>query len=49
METLFVHADDGILCADEMSSVQKARAGCTRVVPTNLLDSGDLECSLCMR
>ncbi|XP_003962265.1 LON peptidase N-terminal domain and RING finger protein 2 [Takifugu rubripes] len=35
--------------SDEMSSVQKATVGCTRVVPTNLLDSADLECSLCMR
>uniref|UniRef100_H3DE22 LON peptidase N-terminal domain and ring finger 2 n=1 Tax=Tetraodon nigroviridis TaxID=99883 RepID=H3DE22_TETNG len=35
--------------SDEMSGVAAAPAEPPRPVPLNLLDSGDLECSLCMR
>uniref|UniRef100_A0A8C8DXY3 Si:ch1073-440b2.1 n=1 Tax=Oryzias sinensis TaxID=183150 RepID=A0A8C8DXY3_9TELE len=41
----------GILCplADEPCTIQDAAAAGGRLVATELLDSGDMECSLCMR
>lgn len=38
-----------IYCADEAETCQTTAACGGRSVPAELLDSGDLECSLCMR
>lgn len=38
-----------MFCADETSSFQTAAVCGGRMVPAELLDSGDMECSLCMR
>lgn len=38
-----------MFCTDGTSSFQKAAVCGGRMVPAELLDSGDMECSLCMR